>query len=58
MKVPLSKDQVIYYAKCYLDVPCRGVPNRAADEQLESTFECVRQRGYMTLGELRHTANW
>ena len=58
MKMPLSKDQVIYYAKRYLDISYGGVTNRTADQQLESTFERVRQRGYMTLGELKQTANW
>lgn len=58
MKMPLSKDQVIYYAKCYLDISHRGVTNRAADQQIESTFEPVRQRGSMTLDALKQTAKW
>lgn len=58
MKMPLSKDQIIYYAKCYLDISFGGVANRTADQQLESTFKCVRDRGYMTLGELKQTAKW
>ena len=58
MKMRLSKDQVIYYANCYLDIPYGGATNREADQQIESTFKCVRQRSCMTLGDLKQTAKW
>ena len=56
--MPLSKDQVIYYAKCYPDISFGGVSNRTADQQIESTFKRVRQQGYMTLEALKQTATW
>lgn len=58
MKMPLSKDQISYYAECYLDLTYGGVTNRTADQQIESTFKRIRQRGYVTLDELKDTANW
>ena len=58
MNMRLNQDQIIYYAKFYLDIPYGRVTNRTADQQLESTFTRVRQRRYMTLGELKRTADW
>lgn len=58
MKMPLSKGQIGYYAECYLDLTYGGVTSRTADQQIESTFTCVRQRGCVTLDELKETANW
>ena len=58
MKMPLSKDQISYYAECYLDLTHGGVTHRTADQQIGSTFKRVRQRGYLTLDELKETANW